>query len=146
MQNELYEILATYGEEERARAIARHIVSARSVRRIETTGDLLAVIEKNVHRNEAKTVASRVFQALRIVVNEELRALKEGLAGAEKLIKPGGRLVVISFHSLEDRIVKQFLRSGSWNVITKKPIVANDTEIYLNKRARSAKLRIAEKI
>src|SRR5258706_8199308 len=145
-EEDLYETIGTYGEEERARAIARAIISARQVSPIETTGELLKVIEGVVGESQGKTVASRVFQALRIVVNDEFGALKSGLKGAEELLAPGGRLVVISFHSLEDRIVKQFLRSNAWKQVTKKPIVANDTEIYLNKRARSAKLRIAEKI
>lgn len=145
-ENELYEILATYGEEERARTIAAHIVRARSVSPIETTGQLLTVIEAIVGAGNAKNVASKVFQALRIVVNDELGSLKAGLKGAQALLQTGGRLAVISFHSLEDRIVKQFVRSDAWKVITKKPIVAMGDEIRTNRRARSAKLRIAEKL
>ncbi len=145
-EDDVYETIGTYGEEERARAIARAIIRARQVSPIETTGELLKVIEGVVGEGQGKAVASRVFQALRIVVNDEFGVLKEGLKGAQELIKPGGRLVVISFHSLEDRIVKQFLKTNVWKLITKKPIMANDTEIYLNKRARSAKLRIAEKL
>jgi 16S rRNA (cytosine1402-N4)-methyltransferase len=137
-ENELYEILATFGEEEHSRAIAAAIVRARHVSPIATTGDLLKIINKKS--------ASQVFQALRIVVNDELNALKEGLEGAKGLIKPGGRLVVISFHSLEDRIVKMFLKAGAWKVITKKPIVPSEDEMRLNRRSHSAKLRIAEKI
>ncbi len=145
-EEDLYETIGTYGEEERARPIARAIISARQLKSIETTGELLSVIEKLVGESQGKTVASRVFQAIRIVVNDEFGALKSGLKGAQELLKPNGRLVVISFHSLEDRIAKQFLRTNAWKLITKKPVVANDTEIYLNRRARSAKLRVAEKI
>lgn len=145
-EQELYEVLATYGEEERARTIATHLVRARSLTPIETTGDLYQVIEGIVGKREANSVASRVFQALRIAVNDEFGALKEGLNGAKELLQSGGRLVVISFHSLEDRIVKQFMHTDGWKVITKKPIMADKQEIAENKRARSAKLRIAEKL
>lgn len=137
-ENELYEILATFGEEEHSRAIAAAIVRERHVSPIVTTGDLLKIINRKA--------ASQVFQALRIVVNDELNALKEGLEGAKAILKPGGRLAVISFHSLEDRIVKRFMRTDAWKVITKKPIIPDREEIYRNKRARSAKLRIAQKL
>ncbi len=137
-EQELYEILATFGEEEHSRAIATAIVRARHVSPIATTGDLLKIINKRA--------ASQVFQALRIVVNDELGALKEGLSGAKELLTPGGRLAVISFHSLEDRIVKLFLKTDAWKLITKKPIVTSDIERRANSRSRSAKLRIAEKI
>jgi 16S rRNA (cytosine1402-N4)-methyltransferase len=137
-EDELYEILATFGEEEHSRAIATAIIRARRVSPVLTTGDLLKIINKKS--------ASQVFQALRIVVNDELNALKKGLEGAKKLLKPGGRLVVISFHSLEDRIVKKFMKTDAWKLITKKPVVAGTEEIRANKRSRSAKLRIAEKV
>ena len=137
-EDELYEILATFGEEEHSRAIATAIVRARRVSPVRTTGDLLKII--------GKKTASQVFQALRIVVNDELNALKEGLHGAKDLLKPNGRLAVISFHSLEDRIVKLYFKTDAWKLITKKPIVPGHEEIKVNKRARSAKLRIAEKI
>jgi 16S rRNA (cytosine1402-N4)-methyltransferase len=137
-EQELYEILATFGEEEHSRAIASSIVRARHVSPVRSTGDLLKFVEKRS--------ASRMFQALRIVVNDELNALKEGLSGAKNLLKPGGRLVVISFHSLEDRIVKLSLKTDAWKLITKKPIVAGDIERRANSRSQSAKLRIAEKI
>ena len=136
-EDELYEILATFGEEEHSRAIATLVVRARRVNPVKTTGDLLKII--------GKKAASQVFQALRIVINDELNALKEGLHGAKDLLKPNGRLAVISFHSLEDRIVKKFLKTDAWKLITKKPIVAADIERKANSRARSAKLRIAEK-
>ncbi len=137
-EQDLYEILATFGEEEHSRAIAAAIVRGRHISPIGTTGDLLKIIDKKS--------ASRVFQALRIAVNDELNALKEGLEGAKTLLKPRGRLVVISFHSLEDRIVKRFLKTDAWKLITKKPIMPSEEEIGSNKRAHSAKLRIAEKI
>jgi 16S rRNA (cytosine1402-N4)-methyltransferase len=137
-EDELYEILATFGEEEHSRAIATAIVRARRVSPVLTTGDLLKII--------GNKAASQVFQALRIVVNDELNALKEGLHGAKDLLKPNGRLAVISFHSLEDRIVKRFMKTDAWKLTTKKPIVPGHEEIKVNKRARSAKLRIAEKV
>lgn len=133
-EEELYETLAKYSEVESSRKLARDIKRAR----VQTTGDLLQIV--------GKRAASQIFQALRIAVNDELGALKEGLAGAKKLLKSGGRLVVISFHSLEDRIVKQWMKSDGWKVITKKPITPGEGEVMENKRARSAKLRIAEKI
>ena len=142
----LYETLATFGEEERARAISIAIVRARVKTGIATTRDLLTCIKEVVGGEQVQATASRVFQALRIAVNDELGALKSGLKGAEELLIPKGRLVVISFHSLEDRIVKQYLRTDRWKVITKKPVVAGKSEIGINKRSRSAKLRIAEKI
>lgn len=137
-EQELYEILATFGEEEHSRAIATAIVRARRVNPIKTTGDLLHIV--------GKKAASQIFQALRIAVNDELNALKEGLTGAKELVKPGGRLVVISFHSLEDRIVKLYFKTDAWKLITKKPVIASEEEIKSNKRSRSAKLRIAEKL
>ena len=92
------------------------------------------------------TIASRVFQALRIAVNDEQEALKNGLIGSVDLLSKGGKLVVISFHSLEDRMVKQTFRASAMRIITKKPIVPSETECEINKRARSAKLRIGEKL
>ncbi len=137
-ENQLYEILATFGEEEHSRAISSLIVRTRRVNPIKTTGDLLKLIDKKS--------ASQVFQALRIAVNDELHALKEGLQGAKEVLAPGGRLAVISFHSLEDRIVKIFLKTDAWKLITKKPIIPGREETKANKRSRSAKLRIAEKL
>jgi len=137
-ENELYETLATYSEAEHSRSIAALIVRGRRKQEIRTTGDLFNIV--------GKYEASQVFQAIRIVINDEMGALKEGLAGAKTLLKPGGRLVVLSFHSLEDRVVKLFMKSDTWRLITKKPLMATETELYLNSRARSAKLRIAEKL
>lgn len=145
-EEELYEILAKFGEEKRARAIAHDIVRARSVKPIVTGEDLIDIVIRNVsHGKELYPMLSRVWQALRIKVNDELDALREGLAGAENLLVAGGRLVVVSYHSLEDRIVKQFMQRNHWKAVTKKPIVPTHEEIRLNPRARSGKLRIAVK-
>lgn len=142
-EDELFDILARYGEEEQAKDIARAIV--RSKKPIRTTGDLARAINTGLGRTVPPPVLSRVFQALRIAVNDELEALKRGLAGAEHLLAPGGRLVVISFHSLEDRIVKQFIRQSSFRLIT-NTVIQGKNEDRSNPRARSAKLRVAEKI
>ena len=144
-EDELYEIFATFGEEQFSRDISRAICRARSVSTIEKVEDLVAVVTgavKDVHNG----VLSRVFQALRIAVNDELGSVKKGMEGAEKLIQSGGRLVVISFHSLEDRIVKQNMIKGDWKVITKHPLLPSEEEIGTNRRSRSAKLRVAQKI
>ncbi len=146
-EEELYDIFARFSEEELARPIAHALFRACAVKSVESTGDLVAVVETVVKEQKKRNaVLSRVFQALRIAVNEELTSLRMGLEGAEKLVRKNGRLVVITFHSLEDRIVKQFMRQGEWNVVTKKPIVAGLEEQARNRRARSAKLRVAEKI
>lgn len=146
-EEDLYEIIARYGEEQLAGTIAHAIVRARRLRPIQTTGDVvdsIAVVVKDAHQRSA--VLSRVFQAFRIAVNDELGALKEGLSGAGNVLKHGGRLAVISFHSLEDRIAKQFFTKERWKSITKSPIRASEEERQSNIRARSAKLRIGEKI
>jgi len=143
-------IISGYGEERYARRIARSIVENRP---IETTFELVEVIKnatpvwshwKGIHP------ARRTFQALRIAVNDELEALREGLQHAFEIVAPGGRIAVISFHSLEDRIVKRFIRtyadSGDCIQVTKRPIIPSDEEIEHNPRARSAKLRILEKV
>jgi 16S rRNA (cytosine1402-N4)-methyltransferase len=145
-KEELYEILAKYGEEERAQSIAHYLYHARSVKRIETVGDVVSIIEKMSASPEKERVLARVFQAFRIVVNDELGALKEGLAGTEEVLEQGGRIAVISFHSLEDRITKQFIRAGHWKSITSQVITAGEEERMRNRRSRSAKLRVAEKI
>lgn len=139
-EDELYEIIATYGEEELARSIAHGILRARRVNPIVTVGDLKKIVGGEPAR------LSRVFQALRIAVNDELGSLKRGLTGAHHVLVPKGRLVVISFHSLEDRIVKQFLRTGGWRLITTKPVTADRDEVMRNSRSRSAKMRVAQKI
>jgi len=146
-EEELYEIFAKFGEEEHSRTIAHAIVRARQVSSIATTRQLLFIIEKEMSdKRHVQGTASRVFQALRIAVNDELSALREGLLGAFDLLYHGGRIVVISFHSLEDRIVKQTLQSRTIRILTKKPILATSKELYVNIRSRSAKLRIGEKL
>lgn len=143
---ELYDIFSTYGEEQLARKLADAIVRARTVRPVNTVGDLLRVVEEVVPNEKMRYgVLSRIFQGLRIVVNDELESLKKGLEGAYRILAPGGTLVVISFHSLEDRIVKQFMKSELWRVKTKHPIRPSESEIYTNSRSRSAKMRVAEK-
>jgi 16S rRNA (cytosine1402-N4)-methyltransferase len=163
-ERDLAFIIATLGEEHRARAVARAVVKARSTHAIATTGALAEIVTRVVHAREGQIhPATRTFQALRIFVNDELAELAHGLAAAERVLKPSGRLVVVSFHSLEDRIVKTFLTERSrapaasrhqpeiasappsFRVLTRKPEMADDAEIAANPRARSAKLRAAER-
>lgn len=143
---ELAEIFFRYGEERRARCIARAIDRARQRAPITTTGQLARLCGAQRGRIHP---ATRVFQALRIAVNRELENLQAGLAAAVRVLRPGGRVAVISFQSLEDRIVKHYFRdqaaAGVLRVITKKPVEAGADEIAQNPRARSAKLRVAEK-
>ena len=148
----LANIIFGYGEERFARRIAKAIVDTRVKSPIRTTADLVAVIKASVpgrYANGPIHPATRTFQALRIAVNDELTALTEGLAAAYKAAKPGGRIVVVSFHSLEDRIVKNFFRERAAEdeaiILTKKPVIPTDKEIRTNPRSRSAKLRILEK-
>ena len=161
---DLAAIIATLGEEHHARSIARAIVRARAERSIDTTGSLAEIIARAAPaRPGAIHPATRTFQALRILINDELAELAEGLAAAERVLKPTGRLVVISFHSLEDRIVKNFLIERSrapassrhrpliaalpptFQVLTRRPETPAEDEIAANPRARSAKLRAAER-
>ncbi|GIW32669.1 MAG: ribosomal RNA small subunit methyltransferase H [Meiothermus sp.] len=143
-EEEIAEILYRYGEEPRSRRIARFIVENRP---ITTTTQLAEVIRRATGYREAGHPARKTFQALRIYVNDELGALEALLRGAEEVLKPGGRLVIISFHSLEDRRVKHFLRDSSvLKPLTKKPITPSESEQRVNPRARSAKLRVAERI
>lgn len=143
-KKELSEIFTKYGEETRAWKIADAIINARSMKPIETTGDLAKIAFRIAGQSK------RVFQALRIVVNDELNAVEEALPKALSLLEAKGRLSVISFHSLEDRIVKrkflEFVEEKMGKIITKKPIVPTQEEIEKNKRAGSAKLRIFEKL
>lgn len=145
---ELYDLFSRFGEEQLANELAQAVYGARSVKKFETVGDLVRIVE-NLENDPLRknAVLSRVFQALRITVNHELDSLREGLQNATELLAPGGRLVVISFHSLEDRIVKLYMRqSGDLKVITKHPLVPKLAEIEENRRSRSAKVRIAEKL
>ncbi len=144
-------LIFEYGEERFSRRIAKAIVTARRHARIETTFQLVDIIRGAVpasYRNGRIHPATRTFQALRIATNDELGALKDGLEGAFALLAPGGRIAVITFHSLEDRIVKNMFREWGKEqatVITKKPIVPEREEIIRNPRSRSAKLRIIQK-
>ena len=145
---ELANLFFQYGEERRARAIARAIGRARERgERLETTEDLARLCGPRRGRIHP---ATRVFQALRIAVNDELGNLRRGLGAAVRVLRGGGRLAVISFHSLEDRIVKRFFleqqAAGVLRVVTKKPVVATEAEAAANPRARSAKLRVAERV
>ncbi|MEZ5195412.1 MAG: 16S rRNA (cytosine(1402)-N(4))-methyltransferase RsmH [Bacteroidales bacterium] len=160
--NKLKEILIAYGELNNAYKIASQIESARSEQEIKTTAQLMEAVHKCAPRGLENKFYAKLFQALRIEVNDELGALKQLLEQSADLLKSGGRIVVISYHSLEDRLVKNFFKAGNFkgemekdfygNVLTpfklinKKPIVANDEEIKRNGRSRSAKLRIAEKL
>jgi 16S rRNA (cytosine1402-N4)-methyltransferase len=151
-QDELERILADYGEERRAKTIAALIKSATP---IASTEQLASLIEKKFPRRFGKKIhpATKTFQALRVAVNDELSQLRLSLPFWHQMLKPGGRLVIISFHSLEDRIVKQYLAEHSGNrydsdlqLLTKKPLTPSRDEIVSNPRARSAKLRAAAKI
>ena len=145
--DELYEIFTKFGEEERARSIARSVVRTRRLKPIQTTGDLADIVREAVSNASEHTKSlARVFQALRMAVNDEAGALVNGLSGAQRLLRSGGRLTVISFHSLEDRVVKKFMLGPEWIPITKKPMIPTTDEIRRNPRSRSAKLRIAQKI
>lgn len=145
-QQELADLFYIYGEERRSRQAAKAICEARKKMRIDTTQKLVDVLSKVLFRTGKTHPATKVFQALRIEVNEELEALKEALLQAIQLLSPGGILVVISFHSLEDRIVKNFFKSQSeCTILTKKPIVATLSEWRQNPRSRSAKLRAIQK-
>lgn len=145
-------ILREFGEERYARRIAKEIFNARRKKRIETTDQLVGVISRAIPLRQArgKHFATRTFQALRIAVNEELKNIEEGMKEAISLLSSGGRIAAISFHSLEDRIVKNIFREkmkeGLLRILTKKPIRPSGEEIRKNARARSAKLRVAEKI
>ena len=143
-------LLESYGEERQARCIAARIVEARTRAPIETTFELAAIVESVVKRKGKIHPATKTFQALRIAVNDEFQGLKEGLAKAWEALLPGGRMAVISFHSMEDRVVKDLFRElskqGQGLPVTKKPIVPREKEIAENPRSRSAKLRIIEKV
>ncbi len=158
--DQLQEMFSQYGEVTNSRTLAHHIIKARSASPITTTGHLVSIAEE-VIRGQKMRYLSQLFQALRIEINDEINALKDLLKGAEQVLKPGGRLVVISYHSLEDRLVKRFFKTGNfegeaekdffgkktvgWREITKTPVEADEQEQMLNPRSRSAKLRVAER-
>ncbi len=167
-EQELTKIIFEFGEEAKARALARAIVADRVQKPFETTGQLAALAQRIVPSGKKpgeKHPATRLFQALRIEVNRELEVLQKGLKSALSALKPGGRLAVITFHSLEDRIVKHFMQDeavdclcprdlpqcacghkASLKILTRKPVTASESELEQNPRARSAKLRVAEKL
>ncbi len=160
-EEQLADVFYLYGELKQARRLATTIVKARTAKRIETTGELTAVVEKMFNQTREKKEMAKLFQALRIEVNQEMEALKEMLNGAVEVLRPGGRLVVITYHSLEDRIVKNMMKAGNvegrmkqdffgWTEApltpqTNKVIIPSDEEQARNPRSRSAKLRIAVK-
>lgn len=140
----LADVFWEYGEERHSRRVAKRIVERRRAKRIETTLELAEIVRSCVPRSGGIDPATRVFQALRIAVNDELGVLDRLLAVLPRVVKPGGRAGIISFHSLEDRRVKQAFRNGDvWTQLTRKPVEAGDTEVARNPRARSAKLRVA---
>ena len=152
-QEQIKTIIFGYGEESFSGRIARAIVEAREIEPIKTTKQLADIISEVVpgfYRNGKRHPATKTFQALRTAVNDELEKLENALSASFEKLKPGGRLVVISFHSLEDRIVKRFMRAkeddGLALRVTKKPIIPTEEERKENPRARSSKLRILEKI
>ena len=160
-ENQLADIFYIYGELKNARKIATAIIKARSVKAIETTADLLQATESLFQREREKKETAKLFQALRIEVNHEMDALKEMLSGAQAVLREGGRLSVITYHSLEDRIVKNIMKAGNaegkvsqdffgrieapFRQISNKVIIPDEEEQLRNPRSRSAKLRIAER-
>lgn len=146
-ERKINEIFTRFGQERNSRRITNIILRARERKRIESGKELAEIIEEGAGRRGKIHPATRVFQALRIVVNSELESLKEALPQATELLKTNGRLVVISFHSLEDQIVKDFLKNEARiRILTKKPIGPDQKELKENPRARSAKLRAGEKV
>lgn len=161
-EENLRKIFREYGEVDHPGKVATMIVSARKERPIETTGELVSLLKPGAGRGKEHKYMAQVFQALRIEVNQELEALKEFLMQSVEVLGMGGRLVVISYHSLEDKLVKHFFRAGNWSgvvekdfygnalvplqVVNRKAITADESEVIENPRARSARLRIAKKI
>lgn len=161
-RRDLQLVLGNYGEIRNARTLADNIIRARIEGPVHTTGELVNILQKFVPANKRNKYYAQVFQALRIEVNDELGALRDLLNQSVDLLKSGGRLVIMAYHSLEDRLVKNFINTGSFEgreekdfygntqkpfkAITRKPIMASDIEVEGNNRARSARLRIAEKI
>ncbi|MFT5303742.1 MAG: 16S rRNA (cytosine1402-N4)-methyltransferase [Mariniblastus sp.] len=147
-EKHLANLIYEFGEERFSRRVARKIVKLRHADPIETSAQLADIVRSCIPKTKGQTInpATRTFQALRIAVNEELKWLSAAMKRLPSLLVPGGRIAVISFHSLEDRIVKQSLNQNEFvNVLTKKPIQAAETELANNPRSRSAKLRVAER-
>ncbi|MFZ9846855.1 MAG: 16S rRNA (cytosine(1402)-N(4))-methyltransferase RsmH [Flavobacteriales bacterium] len=158
---QLSSIFKEFGEITNARQVARHIIAYRSEQAFKTTFDLKKAVESLAPKMEQNRFYARIFQAIRIEVNKELEEIKAFLMQSEQVLQSGGRLVCLSYHSLEDRLVKNYMRASNdsgevetdiygrystqWKVLTKKPILPTENEIRINSRARSAKLRIAEK-
>jgi 16S rRNA (cytosine1402-N4)-methyltransferase len=161
-EERLHRIFGMYGEVHNARTLAATLVKERVNRPLRTVNDLKQAIQKLAPRGKENKYFAQVFQALRIEVNDELKALEEMLEQATDMLKPGGRLVVMSYHSLEDRLVKNLIAKGKFvgevekdwfgneikplKAISRKPITASEEELQRNPRSRSAKLRIAEKL
>jgi 16S rRNA (cytosine1402-N4)-methyltransferase len=161
-EEKLHRIFGMYGEIRNAKTLAKAVVSGRAMKRFESIQEFRALLDKHAPRGKYAKYSAQVFQALRIEVNQELAALEEMLEQSIEVLKPGGRLVVMSYHSLEDRMVKNYMAKGKLHgelekdfygnpvrplePITKKAVMASDEEIALNSRARSAKLRIAKKL
>ena len=141
----LADVFFEFGEERHSRRVAKRIVERRATKPFTTTADLADIVRRSVPRSGGIDPATRVFQALRIAVNDELGALDRLLAALPSIMKPGGIAAIISFHSLEDRRVKQAFKTDAWRPLTKKPVEATDEEMSRNPRSRSAKLRVAEK-
>lgn len=158
-ESELHRIFGMYGEVTNARTLANAVYAARLNRPLETTGELKAILQRYAPRGKENKYFAQVFQAIRIEVNDELKALEEMLLQLPEVLKPQGRAAIMTFHSLEDRLVKNFIAKGKFygdvekdfygneikplQAISRKPIEASDEEIALNNRARSAKLRVA---
>jgi 16S rRNA (cytosine1402-N4)-methyltransferase len=161
-ERDLHRILGMYGEIRNAKTLAQAIIRARTTKKIDTVEELKKVLDANAPKHREFKYYAQVFQAIRIEVNDEMKALEEMLVQCEQVLKPGGRLVVMSYHSLEDRMVKNFINKGKifgeldkdvfgnplkpLNAINRKPITPSEAELEVNNRSRSAKLRIAEKI
>ncbi len=161
-EEELASLFYLYGELKQSRKLAHAIVKQRQQETIDTTGKLVNVVSPFINKKQEKKELAQVFQALRIEVNHEIDVLKRLLQQSLDVLNPGGRLVVITYHSLEDRLVKNFMRSGNvegriekdfygrvntpWKLVNNKVIVASEAEVEANPRSRSAKLRIAEKL
>lgn len=161
-EKQLADVLYLYGELKQSRKIASAIVKSRQTKKVETIGDFLDIVKPFFRNEREKKELAKVFQALRIEVNHEMDALRDMLKGATEMLKPGGRLVVITYHSLEDRIVKNVMKTGNaegeedkdffgrvntpYRLVNRQVIVPDDEEMARNPRSRSAKLRIAERI